>query len=340
MLLQQKCRTINPRKSDGANDARPEIVIVQQTSPYESKYSDNDSLQVKSKESIELPSLHASRLHNKSYEGKYCEFLTSMEQRAEQRRIKREARRQRRQAAEEERMYMENVRNIGKNVFLDAAKGGRQFLRRCENRNRKRLAKLREQKLELARQKYSDAIVKNSELCMKYYGFRPWCLFMILARMERVKAVNYYNRKVTFRCVQLWKQCCAISKRKKAVELLRKEARAKTHFRNVLKIKILTALKDHHNSLRIREEAVRKQREYRLQKEALKYLVTKAREMRGLRHIWGRRADVHYKRRLLSGSFKSWRSVMPLLKQETIALVRRRALKSKVNTWLKDYDTL
>ena len=31
---------------------------------------------------------------------------------------------------------------------------------------------------------------------------------------------------------------------------------------------------------------------------------------------------------------------MPLLKQETIALVRRRALKSKVNTWLKDYDTL
>ena len=102
MLLQQKCRTINPRKNDGANDARPEIVIVHQTSPYESKYSDNDSLQVKSKESIEPPSLHASRLHNKSYEGKYCEFLTSMEQRAEQRRIKREARRQRRQAAEEE----------------------------------------------------------------------------------------------------------------------------------------------------------------------------------------------------------------------------------------------
>ena len=328
------------KKNEGANDARPEIVIEHQTSPYESKYSDNDSLQVKSRESIEPPSLHASRLHNKSYEGKYCEFLTSMEQRAEQRRIKREARRQRRQAAEDERMYMQNVRSIGKNVFLDAAKGGRQFLRRWENRNRKRLAKLREQKLELARQKYSDAIVKNSELCMKYYGFRPWCLYMILARMERVKAVNFYNRKVTFRCVQLWKQCCAISKRRKAVELMRKEARAKTHFRNVLKIKILNALKDHHNSLRIREEAVRKQREYRLQKEALKYLFTKAREMRGLRHIWDRRADVHYKRKLLCGSFKSWRSVMPLLKQETIALVRRRALKSKVNTWLKDYDTL
>ena len=122
------------KKKDGANDARPEIVIVQQTSPYESKYSDDDSLKVKSKESIEPRSLHASRLHNKSYEGKYCEFLTSMEQRAEQRRIKREARRQRRQAAEEERMNMEKVRNIGKNVFLDAAKGGRQFLRRCENR--------------------------------------------------------------------------------------------------------------------------------------------------------------------------------------------------------------
>ena len=325
---------------DEEYDARPEIISVQQASPYESKYSDNDSLPIKSKEPSELPSLHASHLRHKSYEGKYCEFLTSMEERAEQRRIKREARRQRRQAAEEERMYIENVRCIGKSVFLDAAKGGKQFLRRCESRHRKRLAKLREKKLELARQKVSDAIIKNSELCMKYYGFRPWCLFMILARMEKVKAVNYYNRKITFNCVRLWKQCCAISKRKKAVELLRKEARAKTHFRNALKIKILTALKDHHNSLRIREESVRKQREYRLQKETLKYLVTKAREMRRLRHIWNRRADVHYKRRLLCASFRSWRSVMSLLKQETKALARRRALKSKVNTWLKDYDSL
>ena len=35
------------KKNDGANDARPEIVIEHQASPYESKYSDNDSPQVK-----------------------------------------------------------------------------------------------------------------------------------------------------------------------------------------------------------------------------------------------------------------------------------------------------
>ena len=69
------------KKKDGANDARPEIVIEQQTSPYESKYSDDDSLKVKSKESIE-PHPYTHHAYNKSYEGKYCEFLTSMEQRA------------------------------------------------------------------------------------------------------------------------------------------------------------------------------------------------------------------------------------------------------------------
>jgi hypothetical protein len=53
--------------------------------------------------------LHAWRVTaNNEYEGKYCEFLSAMEKRAEERKIKREARRQRRQLAEQEKLYLDS----------------------------------------------------------------------------------------------------------------------------------------------------------------------------------------------------------------------------------------
>ena len=327
------------------------IRMATKVSPYESKYNDEDVDDDKSRyhskteklnrDDNMISSLHASRVPaDNAYEGKYCEFLSAMEKRAEERKIKREARRQRRQLAEQEKLYTEQIREMGKVVFVDAAKGGRKFLKRCEAKRRKLEAKRKADRIELAKRKYGDAIIKNTELCMKYYGFRPWCLFMILARMESVKARNHFHRIVTLKAMRDWKHFANASRRRKAVEILRKEARANTHFRYNLKVKVFDAMLSYHNSLRIREEAVRKQNEYRLQKDCLRYLRIKARELRGERIIRCQRADVFYRKKLVLNLFRSWKTVMPMLREEKKASLRRRALRSKVNSWLKDDDRL
>ena len=106
------------------------------------------------------------------------------------------------------------------------------------------------------------------------------------------------------------------------------------------KVKVFDAMLSYHNSLRIREEAVRKQNEYRLQKDCLRYLRIKARELRGERIIRCQRADVFYRKKLVLNLFGSWKTVMPMLREEKKASLRRRALRSKVNSWLKDDDRL
>jgi hypothetical protein len=324
------------------------VRVATKVSPYESKYNDEEggemddnSSHITDKSSKKPPSLHAWRVTaNNEYEGKYCEFLSAMEKRAEERKIKREARRQRRQLAEQEMLYKEQIKEIGKVIFLDAAKGGRKFLKRCDVKRRKIEAKQKAERIELAKKKYGDAIIKNTELCMKYYGFRPWCLFMILARMESVRATNHFHRVVSLKAMKDWKHFTTTSKRRKAVEILRKEARANMHFRNKLKVKIFNAMLMHHNALRIREEAVRKQNEYRLQKDCLRYLRSKARELRGDRIIRCQRADVFYRQKLELNVFKSWVDAIPLLREDKKATMRRRALRSRVNSWLKDDDRL
>ena len=105
-------------------------------------------------------------------------------------------------------------------------------------------------------------------------------------------------------------------------------------------VKVFDAMLSYHNSLRIREEAVRKQNEYRLQKDCLRYLRIKARELRGERIIRCQRADVFYRKKLVLNLFRSWKTVMPMLREEKKASLRRRALRSKVNSWLKDDDRL
>ena len=333
---------VNRRELDGeyATGGRR---VATKVSPYESKYDDEEEREmgdrsghIKDKSTKKHPSLHAWRVTaNNEYEGKYCDFLNAMEKRAEERKVKREARRQRRQLAEQELLYKEQIKEIGKVIFLDAAKGGRKFLKRCEIKRRKIEAKRKAERIELAKKKYGDAIIKNTELCMKYYGFRPWCLFMILARMESVRATNHFHRIASLKAMKDWKHFTATSKRRKAVEILRKEARANMHFRNKLKVKFFN-----HNALRIREEAVRKQNEYRLQKDCLRYLRRKARELRGDRIIRCQRANVFYRQKLVLNVFKSWVNAMPLLREDRKATMRRRALRSRVNSWLKDDDRL
>ena len=149
-----------------------------------------------------------------------------------------------------------------------------------------------------------------------------------------------FNRIVTLKAMRDWKHFANASRRRKAVEILRKEARANTHFRYNLKVKVFDAMLSYHNSLRIREEAVRKQNEYRLQKDCLRYLRIKARELRGERIIRCQRADVFYRKKLVLNLFRSWKTVMPMLREEKKASLRRRALRSKVNSWLKDDDRL
>merc|ERR1711991_311613 len=177
-------------------------------------------------------------------------------------------------------------------------------------------------------------------LCAKYYGFRPWSLFLILQRMEHVKAVNYRERVVCTSSIRAWKQFVTDVQRARAIDRMRKEARGKALYRATLRKKTFLALKDYHRSLVIREQAVRKQNEFRCMQRHLRFLISKTHENQRQRGLRCRRAQGFYMSRLVKRTFRVWRKALPVLVALKKAEERRERLRSRVDGWLKEDDRL
>ena len=317
---------------EGAIPERPTTIAK----PLKSKASARPQVAALSTSSLGSAVAEAEIIQDKAYESKYCEFLVSMEQRAEQRRKKRDARRLRQAKAEQEKRDLECAKMKLATLAKDASKGGRLYLRRYEAKCRKGLEEEKQKKVEHRQMQWGKAITQNMKLCVKYYGFRPWALFHILKRMERVRAVSHWERVMQKKCLTRWTNFAHDCKRSRAIERMRKEARAKSYYRSKLKSKVFRGLVGYHKALVVRERAIRRQREYRIQKSALAFLMRSARDNARHRMTRVRKAEHYYVHRFARNILRKWKEAVPLLKQEQKASQRRRMIRSRVDGWLKD----
>ena len=278
----------------------------------------------------------AAAIEDRVYESKYCEFLVTMESRAEERKRVREARKQRQAEQEREQQDRQEALALLAIVSKDASKAGQKYLRRSEARRRKELERLKQEQLEQRKIQWDHAVSQHKTLCVKYYGFRPWSLFMILRRMEHVKAVNHRERALNTLSLRVWAQFATDAKRARAIALMRKEARGKALYRATLRKKVFFALKEYHRSLLIREEAVRKQSEFRTMQQSLRFMMAKSRENQRQRDSRCRKAQGFYMSRLVKRTFHGWKRSLPLLVAAKKAEERRERLRSRVDGWLKE----
>ena len=115
----------------------------------------------------------AAAIEDRVYESKYCEFLVTMESRAEERKRVREARKQRQAEQEREQQDRQEALALLAIVSKDASKAGQKYLRRSEARRRKELERLKQEQLEQRKVQWDHAVSQHKTLCVKYYGFRP-----------------------------------------------------------------------------------------------------------------------------------------------------------------------
>ncbi|XP_047419364.1 coiled-coil domain-containing protein 191 [Sciurus carolinensis] len=257
-------------------------------------------------------------------------ILKAMEERAMQRAERRQILAERKKKLEEEKLAQLKAQEEERQK-REAEEKEAQLERKREEKRLKKMKEFEKQK-RIKRNQELEAVAKEhyKKLLLRNKGLEPWKRLRMQSKQNTQVAQQHHSLALQRKCLLTWFQCSQES-------LARKMAQADQFYSHILLRRVFKGWLQYVTDL---EEQVRKLCVHFLQKRIFRAWFTVVKESKIDAQSKHEISMEHSDRRILSQTFRTWKTSVKFMKEERLKEQRREQLRRKVAEILPDFQML
>ncbi|XP_051047470.1 coiled-coil domain-containing protein 191 isoform X2 [Phodopus roborovskii] len=257
-------------------------------------------------------------------------FLKAMEERAIQRAERRRILAERKKKQEEDKLAQLKAQEEERQK-KDAKEKEAQLERKREEKRLKKMKELEKQK-RIKRNQELEAIAKDhyEKVLLRKKGLEPWKRLRLQSKQNIKVAEEHYSLVLQRKCLLSWFQY-------NQETLAMRTAQADQLYSRLLCRRVFRSWLQYVSDL---EKEVRKLCAHLLKKKVFRAWLTMVRDLKMESQRKLEIAAEHHDRRILSVTFRTWKSFVKLTKEEKVKEERREQLRRKVADILPDFQML